>query len=199
MVFFVRITVNQSHLRPICKSTKFNPKIQRTIYLINFQQLRLHVPDFIRTVVATNIKLLEDVEQVLNELRIQLVKQFILEYGDIVSHIMSYFSNHDEKYTFNSVDDIEHIKLEIHANLKSEYVTTPHEYFNEFRFKLYCVAMKMAISFYWILQHRISAPIVIDDVFNANDFENSIKLEQFAYFMKKAYYELLLSDKTRKL
>ena len=53
MVFFVRITVNQSHLRPICKSTKFNPKIQRTIYLINFQQLRLHVSDFIRTVVFT--------------------------------------------------------------------------------------------------------------------------------------------------
>ena len=56
MVFFVRITVNQSHLRPICKSTKFNPKIQRTIYLINFQQLRLHVPDFIRTVVKQNAK-----------------------------------------------------------------------------------------------------------------------------------------------
>ena len=56
MVFFVRITVNQSHLRPICKSTKFNPKIQRTIYLINFQQLRLYVPDFIRTVVCQNIK-----------------------------------------------------------------------------------------------------------------------------------------------
>lgn len=56
MVFFVRITVNQSHLRPICKSTKFNPKIQRTIYLINFQQLRLHVPDFIRTVVVERAK-----------------------------------------------------------------------------------------------------------------------------------------------
>ena len=55
MVFFVRITVNQSHLRPICKSTKFNPKIQRTIYLINFQQLRLHVPEFIRTVVQKHI------------------------------------------------------------------------------------------------------------------------------------------------
>ena len=55
MVFFVRITVNQSHLRPICKSTKFNPKIQRTIYSINFQQLRLHVLDFIRTVVLLDI------------------------------------------------------------------------------------------------------------------------------------------------
>ena len=51
MVFFVRITENQSYLRLVYKSTKFNPKIQRTIYLINFQQLRLHVPDFIRTVV----------------------------------------------------------------------------------------------------------------------------------------------------
>ena len=56
MVFFVRITVNQSHLRPICKSTKFNPKIQRTIYSINFQRLRLHVLDFIRTVVYLYIK-----------------------------------------------------------------------------------------------------------------------------------------------
>lgn len=56
MVFFVRITVNQSHLRPICKSTKFNPKIQRTIYSINFQRIRLHVLDFIRTVVVQYIK-----------------------------------------------------------------------------------------------------------------------------------------------
>jgi len=56
MVFFVRITVNQSHLRPICKSTKFNPKIQRTIYSINFQRLRLHVLDFIRTVVFQHYK-----------------------------------------------------------------------------------------------------------------------------------------------
>lgn len=39
MVFFVRITANLSHLRLVSESTKFNPKIQRTIYLINFQIL----------------------------------------------------------------------------------------------------------------------------------------------------------------
>ena len=72
MVFFVRITVNQSHLRPICKSTKFNPKIQRTIYLINFQQLRLHVPDFIRTVVKQifALKVLKDNERCTNPKRV---------------------------------------------------------------------------------------------------------------------------------
>ena len=43
-------------MRPICKSTKFNPKIQRTIYSINFQRLRQHVLDFIRTVVNADNK-----------------------------------------------------------------------------------------------------------------------------------------------
>lgn len=62
MVFFVRITVNQSHLRPICKSTKFNPKIQRTIYSINFQRLRLHVLGFIRTVVLLDVILSKNYE-----------------------------------------------------------------------------------------------------------------------------------------
>ena len=51
MFFFVRITANQSYLRLVYKSTKFNPKIQRTKYLINFQLLGLHNPDFIRTIV----------------------------------------------------------------------------------------------------------------------------------------------------
>lgn len=82
MVFFVRITVNQSHLRPICKSTKFNPKIQRTIYLINFQQLRLHVPDFIRTVV---IGLDNDFYSTYQEILKKIPLQKILENGILVS------------------------------------------------------------------------------------------------------------------
>ena len=71
MVFFVRITVNQSHLRPICKSTKFNPKIQRTIYSINFQRLRLHVLGFIRTVVFLEMKILGVILLFLNNLSYQ--------------------------------------------------------------------------------------------------------------------------------
>ncbi len=75
MVFFVRITVNQSHLRPICKSTKFNPKIQRTIYLINFQQLRLHIPDFIRTVVNFYIN---NVLTIISGTKIQKINRILL-------------------------------------------------------------------------------------------------------------------------
>jgi hypothetical protein len=46
MVFFVRITENQSYLRLVYKSTKFNPKIQRTIYLITkVSQVKIHKRD----------------------------------------------------------------------------------------------------------------------------------------------------------
>ena len=84
MVFFVRITVNQSHLRPICKSTKFNPKIQRTIYSINFQRLRLHVLDFIRTVVIYFGK--KEVEG--NPKKVCLVVSYYVDYGGLESIIM---------------------------------------------------------------------------------------------------------------
>ena len=76
MVFFVRITVNQSHLRPICKSTKFNPKIQRTIYLINFQQLRLHVPDFIRTVVQRVIRTMHQIFYIIEIDKLSIMHTF---------------------------------------------------------------------------------------------------------------------------
>ena len=83
MVFFVRITVNQSHLRPICKSTKFNPKNQRTIYLINFQQLRLHVPDFIRTVVLLYYKIVIEKLSQSNPLRKHMPIQMRKNIDDI--------------------------------------------------------------------------------------------------------------------
>lgn len=47
--------------------------------------------------------------------------------------------------------------------------------------------MKIAIAYHWMVKNYASVPIVIDDIFNASDFENSIKLEDYAYFIKKTY------------
>ena len=56
MVFFVRITANQSHLRLLCKSKRNNPKDQRTIYSIHFQELRQHTQIFILTIIIAYLK-----------------------------------------------------------------------------------------------------------------------------------------------
>ena len=138
------------------------------------------------------IPLFERVESCLQRLQDQIVREFIEEYGKDIEQTMSEFSNHGEKFEF-SKENINEVNLSIHCTLKGFYDTSPHEYFNEFRFKLYCITLKLAIAFNWMLNNKKSLPIVIDDVFNANDFENSIKLEQFAYFIKKMYNDKVVA------
>ena len=54
--------------------------------------------------------------------------------------------------------------------------------------------MKIAIAYDWMLREKKALPIVIDDIFNASDFENSIKLEYFAYNIKKLYDDEFLAS-----
>lgn len=76
------------------------------------------------------------------------------DYGNHMANLMSKFSNHNEIYEFTPMDNLENVVLSIHASLQGDYFTTPHEYFNEFRFKLYCVTMKIAIAYDWMLREK---------------------------------------------
>ena len=71
------------------------------------------------------------------------------------------------------------------------FPASPQDYLNTFRFKLYCVALKIALALSKMKERRVSAPIVIDDIFSASDFENTLKLEQFVYTIFKTYDEVL--------
>lgn len=64
---------------------------------------------------------------------------------------------------------------------------TPQEYYNSFRYKLYAVSFKIALALMEMKQKDIRVPLVIDDVFNASDFENNIRLEYFVHNIYKAY------------
>lgn len=143
----------------------------------------------------SHISYLETTVEILKNIQRQLVSEFIEEYAVDIQDILSEFSGHEEKFEFETLGGIEKLDLKILVNFKGVYETSPHEYFNEFRFKLYCVTMKIAIAYNWMLKNQVSVPIVIDDVFNANDFDNSIRLEQYAYFLKKAYNDKVLLKK----
>lgn len=144
--------------------------------------------------VESNIGLLEETGTILKDIQTLLVKDFLDRYGTGVLNILSDFSNHGEKYEFINTNNLSSLNVLITARSGGVYQTTPHLYFNEFRFKLYCVTMKIAIAYHWMVKNHVSVPIVIDDIFNASDFENSIKLEDYAYFIKKTYNDQVLKN-----
>lgn len=70
----------------------------------------------------------------------------------------------------------------------------PRQYLNTFRFKLYCVALKISLAYCCKSLYNINAPIVIDDVFDSSDFQNREKIKNFIFDLYKAHEDLFGLD-----
>ena len=110
---------------------------------------------------------------------------------NFIEEVMQRFSPSNEKYKFR-YENGGSLSLKIEVTTPTgTFKASPHEYLNTFRFKLFCLAIKIAIAFGKMKERNIMAPIVIDDVLDASDFENTIKLEQFVYTLYKTYDEIV--------
>ena len=119
----------------------------------------------------------------------ELVSDCIKQNSSYIEDIMRMFSSHNEKYKFINIEknNIKDLEMQISVENERGFITSPLEYFNTFRYRLYFVTLKLALSFKWMEHTGIAAPVVIDDVFNASDFDNSVKLESYIYLVKKIF------------
>ena len=139
---------------------------------------------------------LEKAKKILKNFEKGIVHEFISNYGSDIENVLADFSSHHEHYKFDNSElgYVENLSLKISVDVNGNFETAPKEYFNTFRYKLFVQTMKMALAFNWMNETDIAAPIVIDDVFNASDFENSIKLESYIHFVKKIYRKICLDN-----
>ncbi|MDE7427599.1 MAG: hypothetical protein K2M79_07360 [Muribaculaceae bacterium] len=99
-------------------------------------------------------------------------------------------------------NDIASVRLEMNPNGKSLNVilnainpvnqepigeVNPRKYLNTFRFKLYCVSLKISLSLCCMQWYNIEFPIVIDDVFDSSDFNNRERIRTFIKNIFLAY------------
>lgn len=118
-----------------------------------------------------------------------ILKIFIQDYGKFIEDSLKYFSEDYE--TFKLDYQVGNMKMIIHVKKKGEkpFDTSPATYLNSFRFKLYAVALKLSLAFFYMKTNRRILPIAMDDVFNANDFDNSIHLQYFVHKIYELYHD----------
>lgn len=109
---------------------------------------------------------------------------------NFIEDIMQRFSSSNETYRFRYENGSLSLKITVDTPSGS-FEAVPQEYLNTFRFRLFCLALKVAVAFGKMKERNTMIPIVIDDVLDASDFENTIKLEQFVYRVFKTYDEKL--------
>lgn len=119
----------------------------------------------------------------------EIVASFTQDRFDMIKEILAIFSNTEGDLYIPDRLPVDELRFEIKSSKKgaNTYHATPQEYYNSFRYKLYAVSFKIALAFTEMKLKDIRVPIVIDDVFNASDFENNLRLEYFVYNIYKAY------------
>lgn len=127
---------------------------------------------------------------------VQVIDRFKKEHFSMLRDILNIFSNNDGDMYIDP--DVSTRELVIRVKGKHEekdaFNPTPQEYFNTFRFKLYVVSFKISLAFLEMKLKKVRVPVVIDDVFNASDFENNIRLEYFVRNIYTAYDKLGLEE-----
>lgn len=122
----------------------------------------------------------------LNSIRHEITNSFVEQYGSFIEGCLKYFS--EDKETFKLNNDIK-IVINVSDEKEGNFTSMPAWYLNSFRYKLYAVALKLSLAFWYMQKNKCIFPIAIDDVFNANDFDNSIHLQQFVHSIYDVYHD----------
>ncbi len=136
-------------------------------------------------------------------------------YGSFMSRLLQYakivFPRLFEKYRDNDILNVSLNVDEDERNLKILLIAgdpkthqiikeiEPQKFLNTFRFKLYCVALKISLAFCCKSLYRLNAPIVIDDVFDSSDFQNREKIKDFIHDLFQAHEEIFGKSSTLQL
>lgn len=142
--------------------------------------------------------ILEKIKSLITDNQHQIILQFYNTFQKELSDVMKDFSDDRETYKMEMTSNS--ISLKIHVPTpEGGFDAEPYEYFNSFRFKLFCITLKITLAYYWMQANKTIVPFVIDDVFNANDFKNGLNLEYFVCKIYKWYNTKLVIEKECKI
>lgn len=126
----------------------------------------------------------------------RLLSEYVDVINDVLTPLFSVYFNEDVADIKASVVDSEDDGLSIQVNIRtcdpqaekkdseaslpSDFAeneppivwTDPRKFLNTFRFKMFCFLFKFSLACCMKQHHRVNFPFVVDDVFDASDFEN---------------------------
>lgn len=139
--------------------------------------------------IAKEISTLKTVQANVMKIIGSLFKEICTDFSEFIEKELKYFSpsRNEDVFTFFTKDD-NYISLSIKADgHKDSFTTDAPSYLNTFRFRIYCVLLKVSLSIWSMKKTKTVMPIVIDDIFSSSDFDNNNRLDKFIYNICELY------------
>lgn len=146
----------------------------------------------------TKIMLKEQLEQYCQKLEDALCEEMMPELKKlipVITKIMEKFKLDIEKHELNiSFDDKKCLNIYVVRPDKDQRIE-PAVFYNNFRYKLFCLLLKLVTGIGYMKKQEVIRPIIMDDVFYASDFYSKSKVKFFFETLLEAIDELLPGKK----
>ena len=139
--------------------------------------------------ITKEISTLKTAQTIVMEIIGSLFKEICTDFSEFIEKELVYFSpsKNEDIFTFFTKDD-NYISLSIKADgHKDPFTTDAPSYLNTFRFRIYCILLKVSLSIWYMKKSKTILPIVIDDIFSSSDFDNNNRLDIFIYKICELY------------
>lgn len=151
---------------------------QMTTYQIDEQKIK-ELSEKINTLTLYRNLLISELNNVISSMDKEYVKF-------IETVMKKFFIEPKEKLkiSFDTLDNnTVNIDISIHLGDNTESVSVKN-YLNTFRFRLFCILLRVSIALLLMKKHYINLPLIFDDVFYASDYKNR---EELSFFIEKLY------------
>lgn len=115
---------------------------------------------------------------------------------ELVNDVMQLFWMKDEKMalTYNKDNGKFNMDIIFQREDGTDVSFKPEKYLNTFRYKLYCMTLKMAIAFAVKKFYQINFPLVIDDIFYSSDFAHRSMVRDFFWHLFEKHYKIFKNN-----
>ena len=116
---------------------------------------------------------------------------------EIINEVMKIFAMEDEEmsFSFNKDNGTFDMKITLNTPQGKSIPFPPEKYLNTFRYKLYCMTLKVAIAFAMKKFYQMNFPIVIDDIFYSSDFTYRGMVRRYFRMLFEKHKELFPEPK----
>lgn len=126
-------------------------------------------------------------------------KLILKDSKDLLVSIMDDFLMPYEQFDIVESDNGINARITFTDDKGRKHPLAPREYFNSFRYKLYCVSLKIAVAFIMKELFGINFPLVFDDVFYSSDFTNRDRVCNFIRNIYQCHDRIFGDEESKRL
>lgn len=168
-----------------------------------YEEVQKKIKRYDETLLTHDVLLTQEVGELLNQINDffdEEIASFInsdLNERKLIENILTQFSQEDKLERENEKINIVYkedktlsISISYYENGELKQGISPSRYYNTFRFKLFCMMLRVAIAFTIMKREKIFFPLIWDDIFYSSDYKNKAQVEYFIKNIVQAFEDI---------